>query len=84
MTKNKSRKKQRIANAKRGLKRFMREKKSRDERHIRLERRMKQRLFREKKLNELINKLSGTNEGILEKETQKYMESAASKESDTN
>lgn len=82
MRKNNSRKKQRVANAKRGLKRFMREKRSRDERHIRLERRLKQRLFRAKKLNELINKLSGANEGIIERETAEYLNAAKEKEAE--
>lgn len=84
MKKNNSRRKQRVASAKRGLKKFKREKKSRENRHIRLERRMKQRIFRENKLNELINRLSGANEGIIEQEAKEYVELASQKEADTN
>lgn len=78
MRKNNSGRKQRIARAKRGLKKFMREKASRDEKHIRLERRLQQRLFRARKLDELIGKLSGESQ-IVQQETEKYMKSAEEK-----
>lgn len=61
MRKNTNSTKKRIAEAKRGLKRFIRAKKSKSQKHLRTEKRMQQRIFRERKLKELIDKLSGAN-----------------------
>lgn len=76
MKKNKNSTKQRRAHAKRGAKKFAKEKASRDEKHIRIEKRRQIMLAKKRKLDELINRLSGEGGSIVDKEMRDYMESA--------
>ncbi len=62
MRKSEKSKKKRLASAKRGMKKFMREKRSRDDKHLRIERIKQQRVYKNRKLQELIDKLAGSNQ----------------------
>jgi hypothetical protein len=76
MKKNKKSTKQRRAHAKRGVKKFTKEKASRDEKHLRIEKRKQIMLAKKKKLDELISRLSGEGGNIVDKEMRDYMASA--------
>lgn len=76
MKKNTRSTKQRKAQAKKGLKKFAKEKKSSDEKHIRVAKRKMVMDFKRKKLEDLIGKLSGDGSAAVDAGMRDYMASA--------